>query len=408
MAALDGLKILDLTQYEAGTSCTQLLAWLGADVVKIEQAGIGDPGRHTERGFGDSLYFLSFNSNKRSVELNLKSEAGRRIFLDLIPRFDVVTENFSLGTMEDLGLGYDVLKQANPALIYATIKGFGTTGPYSSFRCYDMIAQATGGAFSVTGLPGGPPIRPGPTIGDTGTGITLAAGVLAAYIERLRTGLGQKVEVSMQEAVLNLMRMCFSLREREPDQPVPRRGNRNAAPADIYPCAPEGPNDWVYIFPNTTRMWDTFTIGIDRPDLAIDERFSTMAARDEHREELYEIIAAWTRQRTKYEAMEHLGALGVPCGATLDTVDILSDKHLRARNSIVELDHPQRGKWAFPAPPVRFNEVATEMHSAPLLGQHTLEVLESELGLDREALEELAKTGAVGLGGAREPVSKPA
>src|SRR5437870_3738471 len=165
MAALDGLRILDLTQYEAGTSCTQLLAWLGADVVKIEQAGVGDPGRHTERGFGDSLYFLSYNANKRSVALNLKSEAGHKIFLDLLPRFDVVVENFSLGTMEDLGLGYDVLKKVHPRIIYATIKGFGTFGPYSSYRCYDMVAQAAGGAFSITGFPGQSPVRPGPSMG---------------------------------------------------------------------------------------------------------------------------------------------------------------------------------------------------------------------------------------------------
>jgi formyl-CoA transferase len=383
-----------------------MLAWLGADVVKIEQAGVGDPGRHVERGLGDSLYFLSFNSNKRSVELNLKSPEGKRIFLELLPRFDVVVENYSLGTMESLGLGYDVLKEANPAIIYATLKGFGTTGPYSSFRSYDMIAQATGGAFSVTGFPGGPPTRPGPTIGDTGTGITLAAGILAAYIERLRTGAGQKVEVSMQEAVLNIMRMCFSLRERDPDQPVPRRGNRNAAPADIYPCKPEGPNDWVYIFPNTTRMWDTFAIGIDRPDLSIDERFSTIEARDANREELYEIISSWTRQRTKYEAMEQLGAIGVPCGATLDTMDILSDRHLHARGSIAELDHPTRGKWQFTAPPVRFIETPTQMVPAPLLGQHTVEVLQGELGLDIASLEELAGKGAIGRVG--EPISEPA
>jgi formyl-CoA transferase len=397
MAALDGMKILDLTQYEAGTSCTQLLAWLGAEVVKVEQAGVGDPGRHTERGLGDSLYFLSFNSNKKSVALNLKSAAGKQTFLDLLPHFDVVTENFSLGTMESLGLGYDVLREVNPRLIYGTIKGYGTTGPYSTYRCYDMVAQAAGGAFSVTGFPGGPPIRPGPTMGDTGTGLTLAAGILAAYIECQRSGRGQKVEVSMQEAVLNLMRMALSLRERKPDEPVPRRGNRNVSPTDLYPCAPGGANDWVYVVVATTRMWDAFTVAIGQPELAIDPRFETTEARERNGDALFEIVAAWTRQRTKYEVVEHLGPLGVPCGPLLDSAEIFQDGHLRARNAIVEVDHPQRGRWEFPAPPVRFDDEVTEVTRAPLLGEHTAEVLQRELGLSEAEVRALAASGAAGL-----------
>src|SRR5947209_3030281 len=180
MPALDKLRILDLTQYEAGTSCTQLLAWLGATVVKVEQPGVGDPGRHTEPGQGDSLYFLSFNANKRSVAINLRTEEGRKLFLQLLPRFDAVVENFTLGTMEKLGLGYETLKAAHPPVIYATLKGFGTTGPYAEFKCYDMVAQAAGGAFSLTGTMDSPPMRPGPTMGDTGSGLQLALGSLAA------------------------------------------------------------------------------------------------------------------------------------------------------------------------------------------------------------------------------------
>jgi formyl-CoA transferase len=405
MAALDGLRILDLTQYEAGTSCTQLLAWLGADVVKIEQAGVGDPGRHLERGMGDSLYFLSYNANKRSVALNLKSAAGHRIFLDLIPHFDAVVENFSLGTMEDLGLGYDVLKEANPRVIYATIKGFGTYGPYSSYRCYDMVAQAAGGAISITGYPDRPPVRPGPSMGDTASGMSLALGILAAYVEAQRTGRGQKVEVAMQEAVLNVMRTALSHRElQDADKPIPRRGNRTTSPIDLYPCAPGGPNDYVYIMPSTPRMFQTLMAAIGRPELASDERFATMKARGQNGDELFEIVADWTRQRTKYEAMESLGGTGVPCGAVLDTLDIFEDKHLEARDTIVEVDHPTRGKWKFIAPPFRLSNSHVDLKPAPLLGQHTTEVLQQELGLDQATVASLADEKAIGV---LEPAGGP-
>ncbi len=394
MPALDGMKILDLTQYEAGTSCTQMLAWLGANVVKVEQPGVGDPGRHTEPGRGDSLYFLTFNGNKRSVTLNLKSDEGRRIFLDLVKRFDVVTENFTLGTMEKLGLGYDVLRAANPAIIYATIKGFGTTGPYAHFKCYDMVAQAAGGCFSLTGEENGPPMRPGQTMGDTGSGMTLALQILAAYIQRLRTGEGQMVEVSMQEASANFVRCPMSHRERlEPGTPVPRRGNRAGPPTDLYPCAPGGPNDYLYIMIVTTRMWDALCTAIDRPDLAVDERFATPQARREHADELYEEIAAWTRQRTKYEAMEWLGERGVPASAVLDTEDLLHDRHLRERGAITTVIHPQRGAWDFLSPPFRMSASNVPMQPAPLLGQHTAEVLREELGMDEAELARLAATG---------------
>ncbi|MFN8558759.1 MAG: CaiB/BaiF CoA-transferase family protein [Dehalococcoidia bacterium] len=202
--------------------------------------GRGDPGRHTERGAGDSLYFLTFNHNKRSVTLDLTTDEGRRIFLELVKRFDVVTENFTLGTMERLGLGYDALRAANPRIIYGTIKGFGTYGPYKDFKCFDQIAQATGGAMSVTGMPDGIPIRSGATFGDTGSGMTLAMQILAAYIQRERTGEGQMVEVAMQEAVSNFVRTALSFRERS-GHPAPRRANRSGAggaPTDLFPALP--------------------------------------------------------------------------------------------------------------------------------------------------------------------------
>ena len=397
MPALEKMRVLDLTQYEAGTSCTQLLAWLGATVVKVEQPGVGDPGRHTERGEHDSLYFLSFNANKRSVAINLQSDEGRALFLKLLPRFDVVTENFTLGTMERLGLGYDALKAHHPGVIYGTLKGFGATGPYAEFKCFDMVAQAAGGAFSLTGTSmDTPPLRPGPTMGDTGTGMHLALGILAAYIQRQQTGLGQKVEVSMQESVASFIRCSLSHRERT-GNPVPRRGNRTVAPTDLYPCAPGGPNDWVYIMVVTTRMWDAFVTAIDRPELAADPRFLTSKDRHAHGDELYAEIAAWTRTRTKYEVWETLGAAGVPSGAVLDSGDLFQDQHLRARNMIRTVVHPERGAWEFIAPPIHLSDSDVELEHAPLLGQHTAEVLEQELGLVGVALEALRHSGAIGV-----------
>jgi formyl-CoA transferase len=402
MPALERMKILDLTQYEAGTSCTQLLAWMGANVVKVEQAGVGDPGRHTEPGRGDSLYFLSFNANKRSLALNLRSEEGRALFLKLLPRFDVVVENFSLGTMEKFGLGYDVLKAHNPRIIYASVKGFGTFGPYAQYKCYDMVAQAFGGAFSLTGTPETPPMRPGPTMGDTGTGMLAAMGILAAYIQREQTGEGQRLEVSMQEAVANLIRCGLSHREREPGLPVPRRGNRTISPTDLYPCAPGGPNDYIYIMPQTRRMIDALWSVIGRPELSLDERFHAPKGRREHGDEIFEYVAEWTRQRTKQEAMEALGAAGVPAGAVLDTIELLSDPHLKARGMVVEVEHPERGVWEFIGPPVHMSASKVEVKHAPLLGQHSAEVLREELAMDDATLAALAAAGIVGV---REPTA---
>ena len=394
MAALDGLKILDLTQYEAGTSCTQMLAWLGADVVKVERPGVGDPGRGTEGADRDSIYFLSYNANKRSITIDLAQAEGRRVFLDLVKRFDVVTENFTLGTMEKLGLGYDVLKATNPRIIYGTVKGFGTFGPYSSYKSYDMIAQAMGGAFSVTGEADGPPMRPGTTSGDTVSGMTLALQILAAYIQRERTGEGQHLEVSMMECVGNLMRTQLSMRERV-GNPVPRRGNGGGRiePYNLYPCKGGGPNDWVYIMCNTSRMWDNFCVVAERTDLLTDPKFATPQARVQHRDELYDIVAAFTQRQDKFETMRLLEEGGVPCGAVLDTKELLENEHMHARGAVTTLDHPTRGPYQFLSPPYHMSGSKVEMRRAPLLGEHTDEVLAAELGYTAADLAALAERG---------------
>jgi formyl-CoA transferase len=404
MSALDGMKVLDLTQYEAGTTCSQYLASLGATVYKIENPGVGDPGRATEGTGKDSIYFLSFNHNKKSVAIDLKAKEGRALFLELVKRADVVVENFSLGTMEGFGLGYDVLRATNPGIIYATIKGFGTTGPYKDFKCYDWVAQAAGGAFSITGEADGPPMRPGATVADTGTGNHAAIGILAAYVQKLRTGEGQVVEISMQETVVNFMRTQVSYRERFDGGVVPRRGNRSLSPTSLYPCAPGGPNDWVYFMPVTTRMWDALITAIDRPDLAVDERFATPQARARYGDELDAEISKWTSQRTKFEVMEFLGPRGVPVGAVYDSSDIFSDRHLHARGQIITYEHPTRGEVQMPAPPVHLSKNDTPVVRAPLLGEHTFEVLRAELGLDEARLCALEAEKVLGTAPVPAPV----
>lgn len=394
MPALDGLKILDLTQYEAGTSCTQYLAWFGADVYKVERPGVGDPGRHVAGQQSDSLYFLSFNHNKKSVAIALDTPEGRNLFLQLVPKVDVVVENFTLGTMEKLGLGYDVLKATNPAIIYATIKGFGTTGPHSSFKCFDRIAQSAGGAASVTGTPDGPPTLPGATFGDTGSGVHCALGIAAAFIQRLRTGEGQVVEIAMQEVIATFMREPLSHRQWNPT-PEQRRGNRTIVPTDLYPCKGGGPNDYLYIFIATSRMLDAVFAGIGKPELLEDPRFSTTPARRENGDALFEEIKEWTLQHTKQEAMDILGSIGVPCSAIYDTEDLFADEHLRQRNMIREIPHPAHGNVTMIAPPIHLSASNVEMVRAPLLGEHTAEVLGCELALGAAELSALEERGVV-------------
>src|SRR5260221_2877053 len=284
MLALDHVKILDLSHFEAGPSCTELLAFLGADVIKLEPPRTGEAGRSmfVDKPGLDSYFFILLNANKRSITLNLKSAQGQEIFRSLITQIDVVLENFSLGTMESLGLGYNTLKEINPRLIYATVKGFGTYGPWSSYKSFNSVGQAVGGALSITGVPGGPTIKPGPTIADTGTGIHCAVGILAALLQREKTGQGQHVEVSMQDAVVNYMRV--PLRHHiQTNTVVQRTGNRlsHAAPTYTYPCHPGGLNDYVYIMTTTPEMWRNVLRVIGREDLIDDPRYTNQKERNQ-------------------------------------------------------------------------------------------------------------------------------
>jgi formyl-CoA transferase len=393
--ALAGVKVLDLTQFEAGTSCTEMLAWLGADVVKIEPPNTGEQGRGlSEKNKFDSFYFILLNANKRGITLNLKSERGRTIFLDLVKKFDILSENYSLGTLESLDLGYDKLREMNPRLIYLTIKGFGTYGPYSKYKSFDMIAQSVGGAFSVTGQPGSIPTRPGPTIGDTGTGMHAAIGVLAAYIQRERTGRGQKVEVAMQDAVVNFCRVA-TMSTYTTGKPADRRGNAVGAPGDLFKCAGDGPNDYCYIFCTTPEMWNKLCAAMGHPEVTNQERFRDPRQRAKSLEELNAIINEWTSKHSKHEVMRILGEVGVPCGAVLDSIELLNDPHLRQRGMITTVKHPARGDFAMPGCPIQLAESPVEVRSAPLLGEHNAEVYREVLGYSDKQLEELRSAGIV-------------
>src|SRR5438309_6244368 len=296
--ALSGIRIIDMTHNQAGPACTQILGFLGADVIKLEEPKGGDIARQNMRDRNsDSLFFLILNANKRSLTLNLKTDEGKELFKQVIAKSDVLVENFGPGALDRLGLGYQKLAEINPRLIYATIKGFGTYGPHSGFKSFEPIAQAMGGAMSVTGFPENPPTYVYPAIGDSGTGMHMAIGILAALQQRHATGRGQHVEVSMQDAVVNLVRV--SLRDHQRfGHPPPSNGNQlgRNVPGTTYPCAPGGPNDYVYIYAQP-QMWKPFLAAIGQPGLADDPRFATPEARWENRAALDAIIAAWTRQR---------------------------------------------------------------------------------------------------------------
>ena len=394
--ALEGIRVLDCSQFEAGPSCAETLAWLGAEVIKIEPP-TGEQARYgfSEQPGVDSTFFCMLNMNKKSVTLNLKSPQGREMFQARAKTADVVIENLGPGAMERLGLGHEALAKLNPRIITASVKGFGSDGPYASYKSFEMIAQAMGGVMSVTGTADGPPTKVESGIGDTATGLHAAIGILGAIIQRGVTGVGQRIEVAQQDVVVNLTRIHF--REHYLGvTPVPRRGNRSptAVPSNTYRCPPFGPNDYVYIHVANPEMWKAFVNVLGQPELA-DPRLADRAERLARRDEIEAIIESWTGTRTKHEVMALLGPAGVPCGAVLDSAEVMANEHLRGRGMIVDVEHPKRGRMAMPASPIRMSASSTEVTRAPLLGEHNAEVLGKVCGLGADELATLKADGVI-------------
>ncbi len=395
--ALAGIRIIDMTHNQAGPACAQILAFLGADVIKLEEPKGGDVARRNmrDRADSDSLFFLLFNANKRSLTLNLKTGRGKELFKTLIGRSDVLLENFAPGALDRLGFGFNVLSQINPRLIYATIKGFGTYGPYRDYKSYEPIAQAMGGAMSITGFPENPPTYVVPAIGDSGTGMHMAIGILAALQQRHTSGRGQHVEVSMQDAVVNLIRV--SLRDHQRfGAAMPRRGNQlgRGVPGTTYRCAPGGPNDYAFINAQQ-QMWPAFTTAIGHPELAQDPRFAGEDDRWENRAALNAIIEDWTAGRSKHEVMRILGAAGVPCGACQDTGEVLADPHLKQREMIVDIDYPGRGVYQTVGCPIKLSDSPPVVTRPPQLGEHSADLLGELCGLGPDEIRQLCEDGVI-------------
>ena len=394
--ALTGVKIVDLSRVQAGPSCAQLLAFLGAEVIKVEDTDGGDSTRWelAHRPDQDSVYFTIFNSNKRAVTLNLKTERGREIFASLVEWADVVLENFSKGVMERLGLGYERLREINPSVIYATIKGFGTWGPYSDYKSYEIAAQATAGLMAVTGYPDGPPMSVGVGAGDSGTGLHMAIGILAALRQRDSTGEGQKVEVSMQDGVLNLMRISMIHPLGTGEWPG-RTGTQGwSGVPQVFRCAPGGPDDYVMIHIRGPMLELIFSM-IGREDLLQDERFATAESQGQYADEIRDVIEEWTMQRSKVEAFEALAPAGAWCGPVFTPLEVLENKHLESREMLVTVDDSARGDYRMIGCPIKLESSPVTVQAAPRYSEHTDDILTEMLGVSSAELPALREQGVI-------------
>ena len=401
---LQGIKVVDFTQFEAGTTCTEVLAWFGAEVVKIENPGRGDPGRRLRPGKPDDdpYYFYEFNVNKKSLAINLKSERGLEIVKDMIRKADVVAENMAPGTIERLGLDYESVRKINPRIIYCQIKGFASGSPHEAGLAFDMIAQAAGGPISVTGEPGRPPVKPGLSFGDTGTGMLMAGTILGALIERNRTGQGRHLQVAMQDAMIHYMRTCFAAMART-GKPARRAGAKPGgtinSPTNLYPTKGGGPNDYIYITCSRANPehWSRLIKLMGREDLDTDPRFATADARLKNEKELDEIVGEWTKQHEKRDAMEKLIGVSVPAGAVFDTVELINEPTFAERGFIQTVKH-HNGEHRMASWPVRVDGKIARIKGSPALGGDSAEVLSQWLGIDAGKVARLKAEGVLGAG----------
>jgi formyl-CoA transferase len=406
--ALDGVRILDFTHVQSGPTCTQLLAWFGADVIKIERPGVGDITREQLRDIPDvdSLYFTMLNHNKRSITLDTKNERGKAVLERLIGYCDVLVENFAPGALDRMGFPVARIHRLNPRMIVASVKGFGP-GPYEDYKVYENVAQCAGGSASTTGFDDGPPLVTGAQIGDSGTGLHLALGIVCALYQRNATGRGQRVLAAMQDGVLNLCRVKLRDQQRlartgvmqeYPQYPdgkfgraVPRAGNASGGgqPGWIIKCKgwESDPNAYLY-FIAQAPVWKEICKVIGREAWISDPDYATPDARLPRLQQVFAAVESWTMTKTKFEAMEEFNKYDVPCGPILSMEELAAEPSLRATGTIVEVDHPKRGRYLTVGNPIKLSDSITEVRRSPLLGEHTEQVL-TELGLSEGEISAL-------------------
>ena len=412
--ALEGVRILDMTHVQSGPTCTQILAYMGADVIKVEKPGEGDPTRGQLRDIPgqDSLYFTMLNGSKRAITLNPKSKAGKEIFTKLIQQCDVMVENFAPGAIDRMGFPWEKIQELNPRMIYASIKGFGE-GPFEDCKVYENVAQCTGGAASTTGEIDGVPMVTGAQIGDSGTGIHLVAGILAALYHREKSGKGQRVTCAMQDAVLNLCRVKLRDQQRlkhgplkeYPQYPngkfgdaVPRAGNASGGghPGWVVKCKgwETDPDAYIYMI-TQLQAFPALAEVIGRKDWLDNPDYNTPQARLPRLKEIFAEIERWTMTKTKFEVMAICNPLNIPCGPILSMKEIAEEPALRATGTVVEVDHPGRGKYLTVGNPIKLSASPADVRRSPLLGEHTDEILKGMLGMSDAAIEEARKEGAI-------------
>ncbi len=413
--ALDGVRILDFTHVQSGPTCTQLLAWFGADVIKVERPGVGDITRGQLQDIPkvDSLYFTMLNHNKRSITVDSKNPKGKEVIEALIKSCDVMVENFAPGALDRMGFTWDHIQSLNPRMILASIKGFGP-GPYEDCKVYENVAQCAGGAASTTGFDDGPPTVTGAQIGDSGTGLHLALGIVCALHQRHATGRGQKVSVAMQDGVLNLCRVKLRDQQRlahgplteypqYPDgkfgEAVPRSGNASGGgqPGWILKCKgwETDPNAYIY-FIAQAPVWGAICDVIGKPEWKSDPDYAKPPARLPRLRHIFDTIEQWTMTKTKFEAMDILNKYDVPCGPILSMKEIAEEQSLLATGTLVEVDHPTRGKYLTVGNPIKLSDSISDVKRSPLLGEHTEEILRQVLQFDDNRIAEVRNSGAVG------------